>query len=49
MVYILKQNNYFLIIFYLYRFGIGRFTTIEEIDYTAENTIRHVKKLREMR
>lgn len=30
------------------RFGIGRFTTIEEIDYTAENTIRHVKKLREM-
>uniref|UniRef100_A0A0C9QMX2 cysteine desulfurase n=1 Tax=Fopius arisanus TaxID=64838 RepID=A0A0C9QMX2_9HYME len=31
------------------RFGIGRFTTLEEIDYTADNTIRHVKRLREMR
>ncbi|XP_015428544.1 PREDICTED: cysteine desulfurase, mitochondrial [Dufourea novaeangliae] len=30
------------------RFGIGRFTTIEEVDFTAENTIRHVKRLREM-
>nr|XP_012227931.1 PREDICTED: cysteine desulfurase, mitochondrial [Linepithema humile] len=30
------------------RFGIGRFTTLEEIDYTAENTIRQVKRLREM-
>ncbi|CAK9812716.1 Cysteine desulfurase, mitochondrial [Anthophora plagiata] len=30
------------------RFGIGRFTTPEEIDYTAEHTIRHVKRLREM-
>jgi len=30
------------------RFGIGRFTTLEEIDYTADNTIRHVKRLREM-
>ena len=30
------------------RFGIGRFTTIEEIDFTAEHTIRHVKRLREM-
>ncbi|XP_015119254.1 cysteine desulfurase, mitochondrial [Diachasma alloeum] len=30
------------------RFGIGRFTTFEEIDYTADNTIRHVKRLREM-
>ncbi|XP_017766555.1 PREDICTED: probable cysteine desulfurase, mitochondrial [Eufriesea mexicana] len=30
------------------RFGIGRFTTLEEVDYTAENTIRHVKRLREM-
>lgn len=30
------------------RFGIGRFTTIEEIDFTAENTIRHVRRLREM-
>lgn len=30
------------------RFGIGRFTTEEEIDYTAEATIRHVNKLRDM-
>ncbi|XP_012262705.1 cysteine desulfurase, mitochondrial [Athalia rosae] len=30
------------------RFGIGRFTTMEEIDYTADNIIRHVKRLREM-
>lgn len=30
------------------RFGIGRFTTKEEIDYTVENTIRHVMRLREM-
>ncbi|XP_076240473.1 nfs1 cysteine desulfurase [Calliopsis andreniformis] len=30
------------------RFGIGRFTTVEEVDFTAENTIRHVKRLREM-
>ncbi|CAE1300188.1 iscS [Acanthosepion pharaonis] len=30
------------------RFGIGRFTTEEEIDYTAEKCINHVKYLREM-
>ncbi|KAJ7383179.1 cysteine desulfurase [Desmophyllum pertusum] len=30
------------------RFGIGRFTTEEEIDYTVEKTIKHVKRLREM-
>lgn len=30
------------------RFGIGRFTTEEEIDYTIEKTIKHVKRLREM-
>ncbi|XP_055541544.1 cysteine desulfurase, mitochondrial [Wyeomyia smithii] len=30
------------------RFGIGRFTTIEEIDYTAEKCIKHVTRLREM-
>lgn len=30
------------------RFGIGRFTTDEEIDYTVEKTIKHVKRLREM-
>lgn len=31
------------------RFGLGRFTTVEEIDYTADKCIRHVERLREMR
>lgn len=30
------------------RFGIGRFTTEEEIDYTAKKLIKHVERLREM-
>jgi len=30
------------------RFGIGRFTTEAEVDYTIEKTIEHVKRLREM-
>jgi len=30
------------------RFGIGRFTTEEEIDYTAEKCIKEVQRLREM-
>ncbi|KPP80187.1 Cysteine desulfurase, mitochondrial precursor-like [Scleropages formosus] len=30
------------------RFGIGRFTTEEEVDYTAEKCIQQVKRLREM-
>lgn len=30
------------------RFGIGRFTTEEEVDYTADKCIQHVKRLREM-
>ncbi|UYV76029.1 NFS1 [Cordylochernes scorpioides] len=30
------------------RFGISRFTTEEEVDYTAEQCIYHVKRLREM-
>ena len=30
------------------RFGISRFTTEEEIDYTASETIKHVKSLRSM-
>lgn len=30
------------------RFGIGRFTTEEEVDYTAEKCIKHVTRLREM-
>jgi len=30
------------------RFGIGRFTTQEEVDYTAQKCIEHVTRLREM-
>merc|ERR1712141_662390 len=30
------------------RFGIGRFTTEEEVVYTANRTIKEVKRLREM-
>lgn len=30
------------------RFGIGRFTTEEEIDYTAQKCIQQVRRLREM-
>ncbi|XP_054579585.1 cysteine desulfurase-like [Eptesicus fuscus] len=30
------------------RFGIGHFTTEEEVDYTVEKCIYHVKRLREM-
>ena len=30
------------------RFGMGRFTKIEEIDYTADKMIVAVKRLREM-
>jgi cysteine desulfurase len=30
------------------RFGIGRYTTEEEVDYTTERCIQHVTRLREM-
>jgi len=30
------------------RFGIGRFTTREEVDYAADQIIQTVKRLREM-
>lgn len=33
---------------FVFRFGIGRFTTVEEVDYTADKCIKHVKRLREM-
>ena len=31
------------------RFGIGRFTTEEEVDYTVKKCVEKVKHLREMR
>ncbi len=31
------------------RFGIGRFTTEAEVDYTAQKCVHQVTKLREMR
>ena len=31
------------------RFGIGRFTTVEEVDFTAEACLQNVTRLREMR
>lgn len=30
------------------RFGIGRFTTIDEVDYTVDKCIEHVQRLREI-
>ncbi|KAI2797099.1 cysteine desulfurase [Blomia tropicalis] len=30
------------------RFGIGRFTTIEEVDFTIQKCVQHVQRLREM-
>jgi len=30
------------------RFGIGRFTTVEEVDFTIEQCVKHVHRLREM-
>ncbi len=30
------------------RFGLGRFTTDEEVDYVAELVVRKVEKLREL-
>ena len=38
------SRNYFVVS----RFGIGRFTTEEEVVYTANRTIKEVKRLREM-
>lgn len=42
MVIIFIYNN-------SYRFGFGRFTTEDEVEYTAEKCIKHVQRLREMR
>jgi len=30
------------------RFGLGRFTTKEEIDFAIEQTVQHVTRLREL-
>lgn len=30
------------------RFGLGRFTTAEEVDFCVEETVKHVNKLREL-
>jgi len=30
------------------RFGIGRFTTVEEVDFAADQVVEHVNRLREM-
>jgi cysteine desulfurase len=30
------------------RFGLGRFTTKEEVDFTIEETVKHVQRLREL-
>lgn len=30
------------------RFGLGRFTTEEEVDYCVQKTVRNVKRLREL-
>ena len=51
IIVLLKQfwwlvNKY--VFFFLIRFGIGRFTTVEEIDYTANHVIEQVNKLREL-
>lgn len=32
-----------------YRFGIGRFTTVEEVDYTVNKCVEQVNHLRSMR
>jgi cysteine sulfinate desulfinase/cysteine desulfurase-like protein len=40
---------YILLFLVLQRFGIGRFTTEAEVDYTIAKTVEHVKRLREMR
>lgn len=33
---------------FCFRFGIGRFTTQEEVEHTAKKCIKHVRRLREM-
>ncbi len=30
------------------RFGVGRFTTVEEVDFAVEQCVKHVSRLREM-
>lgn len=52
MIYLLinlKYNNKYSELLIKYRFGFGRFTTEDEVIYTAEKCIKHVQRLREMR
>ena len=40
---------YFILFMVVIRFGIGRFTTEEEIDFTINKCVTEVSKLRQMR
>lgn len=50
-IYIFTMQIIFIYktIYVLHRFGFGRFTTEDEVEYTAEKCIKHVQRLREMR
>ena len=37
------------LLYFEHRFGIGRFTTEAEVDYTVQKCVQHAKRLREMR
>ena len=43
-----KKNRRLKKINRIFRFGIGRFTSEEEIDYTADELIKNVKRLRDL-
>lgn len=43
------MNSSLIQLYKIFRFGLGRFSTVEEVDYTADRTIKNVKRLRDMR